>query len=77
MKLPCWSGIANEALRQLPSTSNDINGNNGTEAANNCGIFMVPEKHFVAVDTEEGHGPGIWPGFLGRIPSFANVPEPL
>lgn len=31
---------------------------------------MVPEKHFVAVETEEGHAPEIWRGFRAKSPAL-------
>lgn len=52
--------------------SNDVNGNNSTDGANNCGVFMDPEKHFVAVETWARGLPWV----LGRIPSFADIQEP-
>lgn len=53
--------------------SNDVNGKDTTDGANNSGVFMVPEKHFVAAET---WARGLSWG-LGRIPSFADIPKPL
>lgn len=73
MKLPCCHGIENEAPRQLPSASNDINGNNSIDGANNCGGFYGPGETFCGCGDRGRTWARDFLWALGRIPSFANI----